>query len=432
MSEINTFSRKYRPTRLGDYVGNDDMKKSVMRALNSENIPQIILMQGHAGCGKTTMARLIAKEILCEDRSERTGACNKCTMCEFVDEYIRTGVNDSIPNIREYDIGRANTVEDVNALLEEAETPVFGGGKTIYILDEVHNMSKQAQTRLLKTFEEPPEHVIFILCTTNPEKVLDTIRSRCDYKFKVRKPKREEICALLGKVCTEEGVKYDKKGLSLIAANSDFVMRDALKLLEQVHREAGSCTIDKVTGVLNCIADEFYFEFYNALLHRKDIYKYITFISKVKRSMDMSQFLDGLLAFSMRGIYVCNGIVDVDMDLEEIKQYKGVFDSFNGEEIADLLTKLLKMKDNVSNAEAELLLLGYTGLCAKRVSDTADLTVKDDGNAAREAGVSRANYMQSRQMTEEQKQNIVEEHTKELDTNAIAEIFGGVSVVTDL
>lgn len=427
MSEIKAFHRKYRPTRLSEYIGNDKMKKSVIKALESDSKPQVLLLIGNAGCGKTSMARLIAKEMLCENRSDMTGACNECEMCRFVDEYITTGVEGGINNIKEYDIGNTNTVEDVGLILEEASQPVFGGGWQIFILDEVHNLSKAAQTRLLKTLEEPPENVMFILCTTNPEKILDTILSRCQYKFKVKKPNRAEMCGLLSSVCCTEDIAYDNRALALIATKTDFVTRQALIVLEQVYREKGNCNYDSVVEALNVVSDELYFEFYNKLINRCDIYKYIAFIARIKEMMDISQFIDGLIPFSLRGIYVSNGVVDVDIDKSEIKEYKKVFENFSGEEIADLLTKLLHMKGN-KDVEAELLLLGYKGLCNDVKSSSENSNVGLNG-VGEEKKNSKENFAKLREISDEKKQDIIDENTKEMSIDDISEMFGGISIV---
>lgn len=425
MAEVEAFHRKFRPTRLTEYIGNDKMKMSIMKALEAESKPQVLLLIGNAGCGKTSMARLIAKEMLCENRSPRTGACNHCDMCHYVDEYITTGNGDSIANIKEYDIGTANSVEDINIMLEEASQPVFGGGWSVYILDEVHNLSKAAQTRLLKTLEEPPENVMFILCTTNPEKILDTILSRCQYKFRVKKPARMEMCALLSSVCARENIEYEDKGLSLISSKADFVIRQSLILLEQVYKEKGDCKYESVVDALSVISDEYYFEFYNLLLRREDIYRYIAFISKVKSTMELSQFIDGLIPFSLRGIYICNGVVDIDVDKSEIKEYKKIFDKFSGAEISDLLTKLLKMRGN-KDIEANLILLGYTGL--NKGVNTTEATVNMD-NIAGEQAESRKNFLEKREISEEKKAEIIEQNTKELSLEDISEMFGGVTIM---
>ena len=167
MEELG-FHRKYRPKTLKDYIGNEKLKKSVSKALESDRKPQVILLSGPAGTGKTTMARLLAKEYLCENRDKEKGACNTCYSCQAMNEFIETGHSDILTNLKEVDVTDSNKKQDIEDLLEDASMPSFDGNWKIYILDECHMMTSSAQNRLLKTLEEPPEHVLMILCTTNP------------------------------------------------------------------------------------------------------------------------------------------------------------------------------------------------------------------------------------------------------------------------
>ena len=186
------YSQKYRPSTFMEYIGNQRVKERVHAALNSKAKPQVMLFSGASGCGKTTIARLIAKEYLCEDENKgETGACGVCPACKAVDEYIHTGNLDNLgeyyENLKEIDVADQSGKSAIDSVLQDAEIPAYSGWK-IYIFDECHRASPQAQTRMLKIAEEPPENVLFIFCTTNPEEMLDTLVNRCQLKLEIKKP----------------------------------------------------------------------------------------------------------------------------------------------------------------------------------------------------------------------------------------------------
>lgn len=438
MSDVSLpYHRRFRPSRISDFVGNVKIKKSVMAVLRSEGRPQVILLQGHAGCGKTTMARLIAKEYLCENRDDFTGACGQCYNCKSLEEYIENGDSGNLMNVREIDVTDSNKKQDIDELLEDASIPSFDGSWKIYILDEVHALSIGGQTRLLKSLEEPAEKVLMILCTTDPEKLLPTIISRCQYTFKVSKPTRDELSSLLQKVCTKEGVKYDARSLSLICAKGEFVPRKSLIALEQVVKEKNEVTYNSTVDVLNIVADKFFFDFFDIILQEKiEIGRYVHFIGKVKESMELKSFADNLISFTVRGIYVNSGIQVDALDMSEIKQYKKVFAQFNPVDLTNLLDLLLNMKTSL-DIEAKLLLMGYSGI--KRNTNLKDLPSDELGyltdvhnfTASNEKKEGDNNYIENITITEEEKQEIITNHSKEVSADDIAKLFGGVRVYED-
>lgn len=426
------YHRKYRPKTLSQYIGNTKMKKSLLSALSSTHLPQVMLYKGPAGTGKTSLARLTAKEYLCEDRDEITGACGKCYNCQQLDEYIETGDAGLLMNVREVDATDSNKKQDIDELLEDAAIPAYDGSWKIYILDECHMISNSAQNRLLKNLEEPAERVLMILCTTDPQKLLETIISRCQYVFGVTKPTRDELGVLLARVCTNEGVKYEPKALSLVCVKGEFVPRKSLVALEQVVREKKEVTYENTVDVLNILADKYFFEFYNILLANPiNIFKYITFIGKLKMTMDLKQFIDSLIAFSMRGIYISNGVEVEALDSSEVNQYKKLFKKFSTGDISYLLTLLLDMKTS-QDVEAKLLLLGYTGLrrqtATPQKEETGGLIEVTTDIVAKEKRESDANYLDSITMSEEEKGDFVENHSQEVTADVLAQMFQGTKI----
>ena len=215
---------------------------------------------------------------------------------------------------------------------------------------------------LLKMVEEPPEKVLIIFCTTDPDKMLNTLLSRCQYILTVQKPTRKELCELLAGICVAEGKKYDDKGLSLICTAGDYVPRNTLTSLESVIRAKDNALYDSAVDVLNAISDTYYFKFYNLVIQKTiNVFEYVAFMGELKEKIKLEQFIDGLISFTKRGMYIYYGIKVDGVDAAEIKQYQKIFNSFNTGDLANILTTLLRIK-SCSDIEANLLQLGFTGI----------------------------------------------------------------------
>ena len=433
------FHRKYRPQTFNDYIGNDRIKKSAMAALRADQKPQVILMTGHAGTGKTTMARLLAKEYLCENRHPVAGACGKCRNCLDTADYIETGDTGMLMNLQEIDVTDSNKREDIDRLLEEANTPSFTGDWKIFILDECHMMTNTAQNRLLKNLEEPAEKVLMVLCTTDPQKLLETIISRCQYKFQVEKPTRDELGGLLAKVCIKEGVEYESRALSLICAKGDFVPRKTLVALEQVVREKKEVSYNNTVEVLNVIADKYFFEFYRLLLTEPiDVMEYVKLIGQLKMTMSLKEFIDSLITFTLRGIYVANGANVEALDRSEISQYRSLFKQFGVGDTAYLLNLLVEIKES-RDIEARLLLIGYTGLkrgvnhVVDNTAGTSDSIIIDETmtSTGQEKSSGSKNHLDSITMTEDEQKDFVESNKTPMTPEDLAKLFSSTIIKTE-
>lgn len=357
MSEDISFARKYRPHTLEGYVGNEKIKDTVRRMMASGKRPQSILLTGNTGCGKTTLARILESWYMCENPHEDGSPCGECITCNAMKEYIETGNSEMLPDIKEIDVTDKSGKNDMDALLEEIEYPAYGGGWKIYLMDECHAMSNAAATRLLKVLEEPPERVLIVFCTTDPQKMLETLKNRCQLKLKVTKPTTSELCGLLKRVCLSVGKDYDMQGLRMISSRADYVIRDSLNYLEQVINTRGNATGEAVSEEFQEVSDNLIFDFYKSYL-AKDYLGYINVMYKIKTSYDFSMFLKSLTNFTIRGIYILNNITVEGLTDVEIKSYLDVFSKFSLEDIAYVLSSLKKM--SYGDVEANLMSFIYT------------------------------------------------------------------------
>lgn len=430
--DILPFHRKYRSQSFAEYIGNESMKRALLTTLNGKVKPQVLFYYGPAGCGKTTLARLTMMEYLCHNRDPDRGACGVCPSCVQMIEYIETGKGDYNPNIREIDAAAAGGKADIDALLDEASVPAYGEEDwKIFMLDECHKLTEAAQNRLLKTLEEPSPRVLMILCTTDPDKMLKAVLTRCQLKFEVSKPKRNEMVPLLERVCKEEGIKYDKRALSLICVKGEFVPRQSLILLENVATQAKEATYDKAVQVLEVISESHYFDFFRyAAADHIDPYRFISFLGRLKMEIRLPDFVSGLLDFTQRGIYVVNGADVEALDESEIKQYKKLFSNFDVRMIAAIIDRILKLKYS-KDVEAELMLMAYTGLFPKNQQspiDVTPVTLLDDTQNAEdvlnEKKIGRENHIESITPTEEQKNEFIKQQSAPVGFSDLGKIFG--------
>lgn len=230
-----TFYLKYRPKNL-DELDLPEVGQSLKKILKSNKIPHAFLFAGPKGTGKTSAARILAKVFNCENLSKDGNPCDKCEQCVS----ITKGSN---LDVIEMDAASHRGIDDVRTLRDAVKLAPVKANKKIYIIDEAHMLTTEASNALLKTLEEPPEHVVFILATTNPEKLIDTIRSRVTTIF-FRKASIDEIVKSLKRVVTSENIKIENDALSVIAQAADGAFRDAIKILEQLSAEEKELTKD--------------------------------------------------------------------------------------------------------------------------------------------------------------------------------------------
>lgn len=221
----DSWAVRYRPKSFSDIVGNSKQAKIIREAIRRGEMPIAAFFAGSRGTGKTSLARLASKTLVCENPTEDGNPCGQCQTCKDVDA-------GRYPDIIEIDAASENSVQGIRELIKTISYLPTHGKYKIIILDEVHSLSQQATNALLKTLEEPPDFVRFIFCTTEPLKVLDTIRSRC-LMFTFHDITIKDITKRLEYIAEQEDVNIDPLAIKFIAKNANGGMRDAVMLLEQ-------------------------------------------------------------------------------------------------------------------------------------------------------------------------------------------------------
>ena len=220
------FYRKWRPQTLAEVVGQEQVTRTLLNALKSNRVAHAYLFCGPRGTGKTSTGRIMAKAVNCLTTNGQDEPCNTCSMCRAITEGRAL-------DVIEIDAASNTGVDNIRDLRERANYTPGEARRKVYIIDEVHMLSTSASNALLKTLEEPPPHVIFVLATTEAHKVLPTVLSRCQH-FDFRRIAQADVVSRLSHICTSEGVKIDPETLRLIARSATGSLRDAENILEQI------------------------------------------------------------------------------------------------------------------------------------------------------------------------------------------------------
>ena len=287
MEEYIVSARKYSPTSFDTVVGQQALTTTLKNAVKSGKLAHAYLFCGPRGVGKTTCARIFAKAINCLTPTAEGEACGQCESCQAFNEQRSF-------NIFELDAASNNSVEHIKTLMEQTRIPPQVGKYKVFIIDEVHMLSTAAFNAFLKTLEEPPAHVIFILATTEKHKILPTILSRCQiYDFE-RMTVRNTIDHLKH-VAQQEGITYEEEALAVIAEKADGGMRDALSIFDQaVSFCQGNITYQKVIEDLNVLASENYFQIIELSIINKVSDIMVLLNSVINKGFDGGLLIQGL------------------------------------------------------------------------------------------------------------------------------------------
>ena len=313
-----TLYRKYRPKDFSEIAGEGDIVRTLKNSLDNDRISHAYLFSGPRGVGKTTSARLIAKGVNCLKNGISSTPCNECENCREID-------NGNFIDLIEIDAASNRGIDEIRELKDKINYQPSKGRKKIYIIDEVHMLTKEAFNALLKTLEEPPEHVIFILATTEPDKILPTIISRCQ-RYDFQPLTYGEVKEKLSEICRGENVEIDEGSLGLIYESSGGSMRDAISILERVIITYLGEKIDedKCSKVIGVTSKSLLEEFLDIIKGGR-VSEGAVFLDKLwLESLDIEKF------FKDFGKYVKNLVLEGKLEAEEGLGIIGnIFDSLN-------------------------------------------------------------------------------------------------------
>ena len=337
--------RVYRPQKFEDVVGQEHITKTLRNQIENNNIGHAYLFSGTRGTGKTSTAKIFARAVNCLESIEQE-PCNECEVCKDI-------LHDNIMDVVEIDAASNNSVDDIRELRENVKYSPTKAKYKVYIIDEVHMLSQGAFNALLKTLEEPPSYVIFILATTEPHKIPATILSRCQ-RFDFKRVTVKDITSRMKKICVEENIEVEEKALNLIARNSQGALRDALSILDQcISFGDNKIEYKDVVELLGTVNVEQLFDLAQYIINQ-DTKESLKILNEfIVWGKDIRNLINDLIDH-FRNLMICKVSTDLDeiisLQEETIEQLKSQADTINNNDLIRILNILSTTQDNIKTA----------------------------------------------------------------------------------
>lgn len=351
--------RNFRPLKFSDMVGQDHITKTLKNQVISGRVGHAYLFNGGRGTGKTTSAKILARVVNCLNPQEGE-PCNECEICKEI-------LAGSLTDVVEMDAASNNSVEDIRTIRDEVNFLPTKAKYRVYIIDEVHMLSTGAFNALLKTLEEPPEHVKFILATTEPQKIPTTILSRCQ-RFDFKKIPEQDIIKRLKIICTESSIKIDEEALKIIAVLSEGHMRDAISILERCSQEnLENITVDIVKELVGLPSLEYINKISRAILEYDTIKALQAIDEVIEDGKDLYNFLWEVIKY-FKDILVYKTTNNLKLYSEnEIIEIKSLCDITEEERLLEIIYQLSDLENDLkwSSQKTIMFQTGIIKVCRR-------------------------------------------------------------------
>ncbi|WP_296895741.1 DNA polymerase III subunit gamma/tau [uncultured Megamonas sp.] len=386
--------RKWRPQDFSDLIGQEHISETLSNAINTGKVAHAYLFSGPRGTGKTSTAKILAKALNCEHGPTPT-PCNQCVCCQKIND-------GSFMDVFEIDAASNRGIDEIRDLRETVKFAPVDGKYKVYIIDEVHMLTTEAFNALLKTLEEPPSHVVFILATTEVHKVPITIQSRCQ-RYDFKRITKDDILKRLVMITDEMGLNADKDALSVIAIQADGGMRDALSLLDQcLAFTKDELTVTQVRKVLGLVGHDWIWQITDALA-QKDSQTILTVLDEViAQGKEIKQLLNELvLHFRSIMLYkASNKLLNLNMYFEDEEILARQAKSFTHEQIMQIIQKIHEAINEIKwasqpriTAEVLFLKLCWQGEAENNSSEKIMPMINNNISAVNNKGASEAKIM---------------------------------------
>ena len=370
--------RKFRPLKFSDMVGQDRITRTLKNQIMSGRVGHAYLFNGGRGTGKTTSAKILARAVNCLNPQDGE-PCNECEICKEI-------LDGSLTDVVEMDAASNNSVEDIRSIRDEVNFLPTKAKYRVYIIDEVHMLSVGAFNALLKTLEEPPAHVKFILATTEPQKLPTTILSRCQ-RFDFKKISEEDIIKRLRVICKDAEIEIDEDALKLISVLAEGAMRDAISILERCYQESSekvtSQIVKELVGIPSLVTIN---KITSGIINNDEITSLDAIDDVLKDGKDLYNFLWEVIKY-VKDILVFKATNKLELySAEEIEEIKKLADKVTKERLLQIIYQLSELENNIKWSAQKTIMFqtGIIKLCACE-------NIINNGNHANDSAVSSGN-----------------------------------------